>query len=65
MTLFHYDTPLALEERYKGWTCSNPKDIVLDFTHYARVCFQYFGDRVKDWITINEVESVRQPAAVY
>lgn len=24
------------------------------FTAYADVCFQYFGDRVKNWITFNE-----------
>lgn len=25
-----------------------------DFTEYANVCFQEFGDRVKYWITFNE-----------
>ncbi|WVZ00803.1 hypothetical protein V8G54_026872 [Vigna mungo] len=51
VTLFHWDLPQALEEEYKGFLSCH---IVGDFRDYAEVCFKYFGDRVKHWITLNE-----------
>ncbi|XP_057866013.2 beta-glucosidase 13-like isoform X1 [Cryptomeria japonica] len=51
ITLFHWDLPQALEDKYGGFLSKN---IVKDFEAYAEVCFQEFGDRVKHWITLNE-----------
>ncbi|KAH7689440.1 Beta-glucosidase protein [Dioscorea alata] len=51
VTLFHWDSPQALEDKYGGFLSEN---IVLDFQNYAEVCFKKFGDRVKHWITFNE-----------
>lgn len=51
VTLFHWDVPQALEDAYKGFL---DRRIVDDFVDYVDVCFQYFGDRVKHWITLNE-----------
>ncbi|PPQ87691.1 hypothetical protein CVT25_011458 [Psilocybe cyanescens] len=51
VTLYHWDLPQALEDRYGGWL---DKRVVDDFVHYAMVCFEAFGDIVKNWITINE-----------
>ncbi|KAI3739227.1 hypothetical protein L2E82_29627 [Cichorium intybus] len=50
-TLFHWDTPNALEEDYMGFLSDL---IVPDFVDYAELCFWEFGDRVKHWITLNE-----------
>ncbi|XP_020249970.1 beta-glucosidase 12-like [Asparagus officinalis] len=51
VTLFHWDTPQALEDQYEGFLSPN---IVKDFRDYSGVCFKEFGDRVKHWITFNE-----------
>ncbi|XP_057973089.1 putative beta-glucosidase 41 [Malania oleifera] len=51
VTLYHWDLPQMLEDKYEGWLS---RQIVKDFEHYASLCFQAFGDRVKHWITFNE-----------
>lgn len=58
VTLFHWDLPLALYERYQGLL--NTEEFVMDFSRYAELCFQSFGDRVKNWITFNEPVVVAQ-----
>ncbi|CAN8275374.1 unnamed protein product [Cochlearia groenlandica] len=40
-----------LEFRYGSWL--NPQ-IWEDFKHYAEICFQHFGNRVRFWSTFNE-----------
>jgi beta-glucosidase len=49
-TLFHWDTPQALQDR-GGW--SN-RDTALRLADYAAVVGEALGDRVKRWITLNE-----------
>ncbi|KAA8526907.1 hypothetical protein F0562_008864 [Nyssa sinensis] len=55
VTLYHWDLPQMLEDRYEGWISNQ---IVKDFEHYAFTCFQAFGDRVKHWITFNEPHGI-------
>ena len=50
-TLYHWDLPLALEKQ-GGWV---NKATVDAFVNYANICFQAFGDRVKHFITFNEM----------
>ncbi|XP_057991141.1 beta-glucosidase 13-like [Hevea brasiliensis] len=51
VTIFHWDTPQGLEDKYGGFLSSN---IVNDFRDYADLLFDEFGDRVKHWMTFNE-----------
>jgi beta-galactosidase len=55
VTLFHWDLPQALEDRYGGWLDVRTAEA---FRDYAAVCFAAFGDRVQHWITINEAWTV-------
>jgi len=50
-TLYHWDLPLELEQGSEGWVGDEISDL---FADYANVCFTQFGDRVKNWITLNE-----------
>uniref|UniRef100_A0A914D4N5 Beta-glucosidase n=1 Tax=Acrobeloides nanus TaxID=290746 RepID=A0A914D4N5_9BILA len=52
--MFHFDTPTTLSDA-GGWLS---RDIVDKFGDYARVLYFFFGDRVKNWLTINEPLSI-------
>lgn len=50
VTLYHWDLPQALEDR-GGW---GSRDTAAAFGAYATLMGERLGDRVKDWITLNE-----------
>ncbi|MBU5207221.1 glycoside hydrolase family 1 protein [Bacillus safensis] len=50
VNLYHFDMPMALQEK-GGWV---NRQVVDDYVSYATLCFQLFGDRVKKWFTHNE-----------
>ncbi len=50
VTLYHWDLPHALEVN-GGWT---NRDSVSWFSEYVEICAKHFGDRVKNWMVINE-----------
>lgn len=49
-TLFHWDTPLEMEEA-GGWL---NRDTAERFAEYAAILGEHFADRIPRWITINE-----------
>lgn len=51
VTLYHWDLPLRLQEKYKGW---ESREIIDDFLNYAKVCFEAFGEKIKYFIIMNE-----------
>jgi len=50
ITLYHWDLPHELEKK-GGWTNRN---IIRWFGDYTELCTKLFGDRVKNWIILNE-----------
>ena len=55
VTLSHYETPLYLAEHYDGWL--NRKMIGF-YEHYVRTVFTRYKDKVKYWLTFNEINSI-------
>ena len=54
VTIWHFDTPLYLEEQLGGW--QNRKLVDL-FVKFARTCFENFSDQVNYWLTFNEINN--------
>lgn len=55
VTLSHYETPLYLAEKYDGWI--NPKMIGF-YKNYVTTVFKRYKNKVKYWLTFNEINSV-------
>ena len=51
VTLHHWDLPATLQIEHDGFL--NPRSADY-FANFAAICFEHFGDRVKNWITFNE-----------
>lgn len=51
VTLYHFDLPQALQEKYGGWSS---RQCIEDFVRYCEVCFREYGHKVKYFLTINE-----------
>ena len=49
-TLYHWDLPQALEDE-GGWT---NRETAYAFAEYARIMGERLGDRITQWITLNE-----------
>ncbi|XP_053479026.1 lactase-like b [Ictalurus furcatus] len=55
VTLYHWDLPQVLQEKFGGWQNIS---MVNYFNDFASLCFERFGNRVKHWITFNNPWSV-------
>ncbi|HSP83375.1 MAG TPA: GH1 family beta-glucosidase [Gillisia sp.] len=50
VTLYHWDLPYALEQK-GGWT---NREIISWFKDYVTLCVKCFGDRIQNWMILNE-----------
>lgn len=55
VTLSHYETPLHLSKTYDGW---RSRKLIGFFENYCRVVFERYKDKVKYWLTFNEINAV-------
>ncbi|MGM0238582.1 glycoside hydrolase family 1 protein [Enterococcus sp. AZ103] len=55
VTLSHYEMPLHLSKSYDGWRNRKMIDF---FEHYARTVLTRYKDKVKYWLTFNEINSI-------
>lgn len=62
INLFHFDMPIALQEKYGGWESKHVVDLYVKF---ASKCFELFGDRVTEWFTFNEPLVIVDGAYLY
>ncbi len=60
ITIHHDELPLALAEKYDGWSS---RHVIECYLHYCRVLFERFGRRCRYWLTFNEINAVRGFAA--
>ena len=58
VTLSHYELPYALVKKYNGWYS---RELIEYFVHYASVLFERYKDKVKYWLTFNEINSGTMP----
>ncbi|MBQ1531539.1 MAG: glycoside hydrolase family 1 protein [Solobacterium sp.] len=55
VTLSHFDTPLHLAEEYGGFLS---RHTVKAFEHYARIVLNRYKEKVRYWLTFNEINNV-------
>ena len=54
VTISHYDMPYRLVELYNGWYDREVVDLFMKLVH---VIFENYGDKVKYWLTFNEINA--------
>ena len=57
VTLSHYETPMNLVEKYGSW---RNRKLIDFFIRYCEVVFNRYKDKVKYWLTFNEINNLRR-----
>lgn len=58
VTISHYEMPYALVEKYNGW---EGRECIDCFMRYCEAIFARYKDKVKYWLTFNEINSGTLP----
>ncbi len=59
ITISHYEMPMGLVEKYGGW---RDRRLIGYFTRYCETIFRRYKDKVKLWLTFNEINNMRRNA---
>lgn len=54
VTLSHFEMPYHLAKEYGGW---RSRDVIGFFVHYATTVMESYKDKVKYWMTFNEINN--------
>lgn len=55
VTISHYETPLHLARKYNGWVS---RDLIGFYERYVRTIYARYKDKVKYWLTFNEINAI-------
>jgi len=55
VTISHYETPLMLAKKYDGW---RNRKLIGFYENYVRAIFERYKNKVKYWLTFNEINSL-------
>ncbi len=55
VTLSHYEPPLQLAKKYNGWL---DRRTISFFERFAETVFKRYKDKVKYWLTFNEINAI-------
>lgn len=58
VTISHYEMPFGLTETYNGWA---GREVIECYTRYAETLFKRYKDKVKYWLTFNEINVGTMP----
>lgn len=58
VTISHYEMPYALIEKYNGWY---GRELIDLFYRYCQVIFDRYQNKVKYWLTFNEINAGTMP----
>lgn len=56
ITMNHYETPINITLKYGGWP---NKAVIPMFEKFGKTLLDWFGDRVKYWIVVNQINMVQ------
>lgn len=55
ISISHYEMPINLTLNYKGWYS---REVIGFFERYCKTLFDRYGDRVKLWIVVNQINLI-------